>query len=426
MSESTTAQLPTQQLGGLSAVLNNNDPSDYKTHITAIFTNNKLTDAQASLKQIAKLLQGVNTTPKSRQIPTSNFIVKKFVLGLNGGKDLLLALGFSEITINNTQYFSLADDHPTVTSAGQIAADILTIAATNPLKTTPVADTAMTDGPTTDATKTDETKTDTVVASPTEKGEEEKKEPVVATPTPCIKGCGFYGTPATDNMCSSCHKNEQKKKNVLLPTTTTATTGAKPLLSNLKPLGRPLATNKNQCATPHCKFHIWKDAPEDWKQKLLDEWEGKTMTDGDDEKPATTTTATSDDGDATTSATSTQPQKFCQYCSYINTRKEFTTTNGPTTKTLNEKRALASLKIRAVGRMASKMRPVQLNKDRCWTCNRKLGISGTDCRCGFIFCGQHRYPATHDCQFDHLARQTNNLAKSVLNDIRTSKLEDDD
>lgn len=49
----------------------------------------------------------------------------------------------------------------------------------------------------------------------------------------------------------------------------------------------------------------------------------------------------------------------------------------------------------------------QKNKERCFLCQRKVGLLGFQCRCGFIFCGSHRHADQHDCQFDYreLARQ---------------------
>ncbi|XP_015793503.1 uncharacterized protein LOC107370040 [Tetranychus urticae] len=42
------------------------------------------------------------------------------------------------------------------------------------------------------------------------------------------------------------------------------------------------------------------------------------------------------------------------------------------------------------------------SKNRCFTCNKKLGLATRyDCRCGQMFCTQHRYSETHDCTHDY-------------------------
>lgn len=37
---------------------------------------------------------------------------------------------------------------------------------------------------------------------------------------------------------------------------------------------------------------------------------------------------------------------------------------------------------------------------RCFACNKKVGITGFECRCRYIFCGIHRYAEEHDWYAD--------------------------
>lgn len=69
----------------------------------------------------------------------------------------------------------------------------------------------------------------------------------------------------------------------------------------------------------------------------------------------------------------------------------------------------AKIKLRALWLFGKAERLKQKNKKRCWSCRRRVGISGIECRCGFIFCGEHRYPDKHDCQFDHRRHQMERL-----------------
>ncbi|ESQ29090.1 hypothetical protein EUTSA_v10023731mg [Eutrema salsugineum] len=39
-------------------------------------------------------------------------------------------------------------------------------------------------------------------------------------------------------------------------------------------------------------------------------------------------------------------------------------------------------------------------RTRCLSCNKKVGLMGFKCKCGSTFCGDHRYPENHDCEFD--------------------------
>lgn len=45
--------------------------------------------------------------------------------------------------------------------------------------------------------------------------------------------------------------------------------------------------------------------------------------------------------------------------------------------------------------------PAKKARKRCAVCKRKLGLTGFECRCGFFYCGTHRYSDKHDCSFDY-------------------------
>ena len=38
---------------------------------------------------------------------------------------------------------------------------------------------------------------------------------------------------------------------------------------------------------------------------------------------------------------------------------------------------------------------------RCYYCNKKYGLISFKCKCGKIFCINHRYTDLHLCEFDH-------------------------
>lgn len=45
----------------------------------------------------------------------------------------------------------------------------------------------------------------------------------------------------------------------------------------------------------------------------------------------------------------------------------------------------------------------QKNRMRCFECRKKVGLTGIECSCGYVFCGVHRYPENHNCDFDFKA-----------------------
>ncbi|KAK3001594.1 hypothetical protein RJ639_021600 [Escallonia herrerae] len=49
--------------------------------------------------------------------------------------------------------------------------------------------------------------------------------------------------------------------------------------------------------------------------------------------------------------------------------------------------------------------------NRCSGCKRKVGLMGFRCRCGDMFCSEHRYSDRHDCSFDYKAAGREAIAR---------------
>jgi len=50
-------------------------------------------------------------------------------------------------------------------------------------------------------------------------------------------------------------------------------------------------------------------------------------------------------------------------------------------------------------------------RNRCFSCRKKVGLTGCECRCGEIFCGLHRYSDKHNCTFDYKTDGRKRLAQ---------------
>ncbi|KAI3972082.1 hypothetical protein MKW92_031606 [Papaver armeniacum] len=50
-------------------------------------------------------------------------------------------------------------------------------------------------------------------------------------------------------------------------------------------------------------------------------------------------------------------------------------------------------------------------KNRCFSCNKKVGLTGIKCKCGSVFCSLHRYPEKHSCDFDYKSVGRESLEK---------------
>ncbi|OWM78363.1 zinc finger A20 and AN1 domain-containing stress-associated protein 5 [Punica granatum] len=49
--------------------------------------------------------------------------------------------------------------------------------------------------------------------------------------------------------------------------------------------------------------------------------------------------------------------------------------------------------------------------NRCSGCRRKVGLTGFRCRCGELFCADHRYSDRHDCSYDYKAAGREAIAR---------------
>ncbi|KAL5566608.1 hypothetical protein UlMin_029772 [Ulmus minor] len=49
---------------------------------------------------------------------------------------------------------------------------------------------------------------------------------------------------------------------------------------------------------------------------------------------------------------------------------------------------------------------------RCSSCNKRVGLTGFNCRCGNLFCAVHRYSDKHACPYDYRTAARDAIAKA--------------
>ncbi|XP_035207026.1 AN1-type zinc finger protein 6-like [Stegodyphus dumicola] len=174
------------------------------------------------------------------------------------------------------------------------------------------------------------------------------------SPSLCRSGCGFYGSPKTDGLCSKCYKDALKRKQA---------NPAPPPLS-----GRTSPTPTSTVAASVCDDKA--PSPKD-----------DNLSTASPTVPALVVTPPSQDQSKPEASKQTPADSE----------------PSPASPTSSEK---------GEGESSSQQdelmeKDQKKKKNRCHICKKKVGLTGFPCRCNGLFCSVHRYSNEHNCTFDY-------------------------
>lgn len=208
------------------------------------------------------------------------------------------------------------------------------------------------------------------------------------TTTLCRAGCGFYGSPSTEGLCSKCYKDYVKRKQ----DTTACITPPMPAVVNATNAVTATSSVVNN-ATCNAESTAATSTTVIIAEKLKEVSCSQAAKSSEDMTAQLESVAASVEavGCVTASSSGTCSGVLSTTSSVVS----LDTAVAPDHITLN-----------------SEGQTVPKKTNRCHVCKKRVGLTGFVCRCGGLYCGEHRYDTAHGCSFDYKTMEREEIRKN--------------